>query len=325
VKVYLKELVFTENDDNDKAKFKIVENQGANKLDIILGLKLPGVGNIIDSIIKKVRNDVVRYYKANEKTLRVYLEEENKIKEKEKQYNKFLKAYNSYTFVELDKNTLISKIEANKFEAFEFYELFLEDYYLLFIKTNIDKDKKNNNDNEKKEDNIDYISLKKILKLIVQLKNFPDNKDEEPVKNAANIINWVESYSNEIGNILQMFCKLNKRIKNLYGQMEDIINNKKIKYEISERCPKYYPTVNEALFFGIESILKILTSNEDIYLNLINNEKELNNFLNIIREISQRALKMEYNLKLFSKEVYSLREILLIIDCYIAKKKTHIR
>ena len=163
VKVYLKELVFTENDDKDKAKFKIVENPGAYKLDIILGLKLPGVGNIIDSIIKKVRNDVVRYYKANEKTLRVYLEEENKIKEKEKKYNQFLKAYNSYTFVELDKNTLISKIATNKFETFEFYELFLEDYYLLFIKNNIDKDKKNDNNNEKKEDNIDYISLKKII------------------------------------------------------------------------------------------------------------------------------------------------------------------
>jgi hypothetical protein len=159
-----------------------------------------------------------------------------------------------------------------------------------------------------------------MLKLIVKLK-FDDNNENNIVKNTTNTINWVECYSNEIAIILEMFSKLNKIVKNLYNKIEGLINDGKIKYESSERCPDNMAIVNKALFLGMESIIKILTSREEIYINIINDEKKLNNVLNIIKEIMQSALKLDYNLSLFSKEVFSLREILLIIDCYISNKK----
>ena len=102
---------------------------------------------------------------------------------------------------------------------------------------------------------------KKLIKNILGEKNIPNNN----LHLLATIINWVESYSEEITILQQIFLKLNMKIPELYEQIEDIINSEQIKYEISERNPEYISIVNKIFFLSLDSILRIITSKSEIY------------------------------------------------------------
>jgi hypothetical protein len=54
---------------NEKKKFEIIEKPGMNEINIIFGLKLPGVKPIISSVVKKFKNHTNKYRK-NEDSLR---------------------------------------------------------------------------------------------------------------------------------------------------------------------------------------------------------------------------------------------------------------
>jgi len=71
----------------------------------------------------------------------------------------------------------------------------------------------------------------------------------------------------------------------------------------------------------MESVLKVITSDEKVYLNLINNGEKFVVLINTNKEIFQLALKIEANLGLYSREVFSLQELLKITDCLFANKK----
>ena len=298
-----------------------------NEINIILGLKLPGVKSIISSIIKKIKNEILRRYKSNENSLRGRIDE-NKIDIRIKSYKKKLKAYNEAIVLELDKSNIISKVANDKDSSNEFFDLFLEDYYILFIDKYLNKtkaiiDKEENADNkEDKKNKIDYYNIKQFLKFIIK-KRIESNEifqENEPIKMAASTINWIESYSLEISNVIEMFYKLNKYVDNLFILIKDIINKNEIKYEISKRSREYTSIVNKPLFYSMESILKV-TTKDLIYKNLIKSPKDLSKLLKFNREIFQLALKMEGNYDLFSKEVYSLQEIIIIFEYLILHKK----
>ena len=306
--------------------YQIVEKPGMNDINIILGLKLPGVKSIISSIIKKIKNEILRRYKSNENSLRGRIDE-NKIDSRIKSYKKKLKVYNEAISLELDKSNIISKITNDKDSKNKFFDLFLEDYYILFIDKYLNKtkaiiDKEENADNKEETKNkIDYYNIKQFLKFIVK-KRIESNEifqENEPIKMTASTINWIESYSLEISNVIEMFYKLNKYVDNLFTLIKDIINNNEIKYEISKRS-EYTSIVNKPLFYSMESILKV-TTKDLIYKNLIKSPKDLSKLLKFNREIFQLALKMEGNYDLFSKEVYSLQEIIIIFEYLILHKK----
>ena len=336
--IYLNELDFTDNEDEKKEEIEkekekkngIIEKPGMNEINIILGLKLPGITSIISILIKKFKNEISRIYKKNENFLRESYSEQE-VESKKKIYIKKLKMCNNSMFVELDKNELISKITKDEYEKNEFFDMFLDDFYTLFIDKNLNKKKatiegkniyRKINDIDNK---IDYNSIKKFLKLIIKKRMEPNKifKEDNPIKIAASSLNWIESYELDITNILEMFSKLNKIIDNLYQQIKEIFNKNKIKYEVSKRSKEYKSIVNEPLFYGMESILKV-TTNEQIYIDLINNKNKFSKLININKEILQLALKMEANYDFYSKEVYSLQEILLIIDCLDSNKKLNI-
>ena len=332
--IYLRELSVTNDDEEDEEKNKnekdkkneIIEKPGMNEINIILGLKLPGIKPIISSFIKKFKNEIARSYKRNENILRDYIPQKM-IETKKLAYKDKLKIYNDAMFVELDKNNIISEVAKDEFEKNEFFDLLLEDFYILFIDKNLNKKKENidNNNNDAENDiknQLDYNSIKKFLKLITK-KRLESNdifKEDNLIKSTASTINWIESYENDISNILEMFSKLNIIIDNLYDQIEQIINKEQIKYEVSKRSKEYKSIVNKPLFYAMESILKV-TSKEKIYIDLINNQEKFWKLININREILQLALKMEANYDLYSKEVYSLQEIILIIDCLHSNNK----
>ncbi len=149
-------------------------------------------------------------------------------------------------------------------------------------------------------------------------KNFNNYINEmENIELFANNINWIESYSEEITLLQEIFLKLSMKIPDFYEQIEIIIKKKQITYETSDRNPKYTSIVNEAFFLSLDSILRIITSNKEVY-NLISD-----NFLDLIstkKEVLQDALKLENNLLLKSKEVFSLQEILKLINAFYLNK-----
>ena len=315
--IYLEKLIIFENNEERNKKY-IIEEQEKNKLDIILGLKLPGFKAIINSIIKRFRNEFMNQYRKYENTLRDDLDE-YEIESKKQEYFSHIKIYNHIITIEIEKNEIISEIlkENNIYIKEELFDLFLKDYYFLFIETNLKNINKENNKND-----IDYESVREFLAFLVELRNNSEKefKETDVIRNVANIINWVETYSEEITIILNIFSKLNKIISNLFEQIKKIINNNKIKYEVSERNQPYKSIVNKLIFLGIDSILKVVTSNEQIYINLKDNKEKLSQLIDINKEILQQALRIQNNLMLFSKEIYSLEEFLSLYDCFKSNK-----
>jgi hypothetical protein len=60
----------TLNDD----KIRIVEQPRANKIDIMLGLKLPGLKPIFNRLVKYIRDNIIKKFWNNENSLRNYFE-----------------------------------------------------------------------------------------------------------------------------------------------------------------------------------------------------------------------------------------------------------
>ena len=113
---------------------------------------------------------------------------------------------------------------------------------------------------------------------------------------------------------------LTNYVKNINGIIEQYIIDDLLIYENSERCKEYTAKVNKALFLGFEALLKIITSKKELYLGLIG-KKEFSTFINMNKEILNQVSKFNINLKLYSKELLSLQEILGIIDCLNANGK----
>ena len=299
----------SEIDNKDNIKYeqqKIFEEREVNEINIILGLKLPGINSVITQIIKYFKKEIFKPYRIQEDNLRAFIELDE-IEEKVNKYRHKLSVFNNNTFIELNKNITLCKIinNYNYFEKSEFYKLFLEDYYTLFIQKIFRRN--NYKENINKIDKNNYYEIKKMLKLIIKIRNNCE-RDEE-LRNIASLINWIECYSIEIGNILNMFSKLNSIIYILYDEIEKIINNNEIEYAIPNKRQEYtdYTSiVNKALFYGMESILKVITSNEYIYDKLIKEEEKFKKFMNVIKEIYEIFSILNNNLFLYSKEIYSL-------------------
>ena len=286
-----------------------------------MGFKLPGMKSIIYSIIKLFKNKIFYSYKLNEDYLKSNIEDED-INNKINIYKEKLATFNDIIIIELKKNNLLSKIIDDK-NINEFFELFSEDYYMIFIDKFLKKFRINIIEGVKnKKNEIDFDSIKKMLKFMVQLRNDSNDilKELDKIKQIINSINWIEFYSSDISNILLIFSKLNLFIEDLHDKIYEMINNKKIKYEISTKYKKYTSIIYKPHFLVIESILKVITSNENIYLKLINRFEEFLDLINVIKEFLQMTMKFEIKLDLYSKEILSLKNLLIITDCLISKK-----
>ena len=309
IDIYLDNFTFEKKGTNQKEReeenqkiINIVEELGANKIDIILGLQLPGMFPIISSIVKKCRNDIIKKYLINESNLRKFIADEGEIQNEKEEYEKKLKDLNNKLFIELDKNDKINcVISMGEHEKGEFIDLFLEDYYTIFIHNNLTNYIKSLGNNK-----FDLSELKEILKFLVN-QNKDNIKQNHDLETLAKIINWIETYSIEITYILKTYVMLGNYIDGIYNKMEGFVKDDIIIYEINEKCPEYTSIVNKALFNGFESILKV---SEELYLN----QKDISKIINMNKEILSQMNKFNLNLKLFSKELLTLQEIVEIIN-----------
>ena len=314
----------------DDGKIKLVKGEGTNNIDIIFGINTPGIKTSFDRILKSVKDNIVKKYRKNEDVLRMYLED-IEIEEAKKNYFKVLKDLDISLINLINREDhLINIINNNQIENEELYNLIIDDYYTIFINKTLKKtNNKRNKKRNKKGKNFDFENInidenKKFLKLITNLRNeiittnFKDySNDNGIIIKLAKEINWLESYTNEITIIQQIFSKLGMKIIDFYEQIEKVIKDKEIKYEISKRNPEYTSIVNEAFFLSLDSILRIITCKNEIYD--IPNE-DFFELINVNKEVLQNSLQMENNLNMRSKEVFSLQQILKLIDAFYSNK-----
>ena len=332
-KIYLKNLNYNDG------LIRVTEMPKANNINIILGLNLPGLKPILDRIIKTVRDEICNKYYQNEINLR---ESQNIGKELENDkiiYYEELARYNNSTLIEIEKEELLHLIEnyyiKNENGLYIFYYILLNDYYTLYINNNFYKSNNNirndniiRNDNNNQNENIienneendenkeNSENIKKFLKLLVNLKNkYSKNDNLDQIQMLANTINWLESYESEITILLKMFSKLNNIVPEILNEINNIILSRLINYEISDRNPEFTSIVNKVFFMGMESLLRVITFKIDKIF-----EKSEDNFFtlfqNTIKEVLQDAMQLNTNLNLYSKEVYSLQEIIDLIEAF---------
>ena len=324
-KYYLDQVIFNDG------KIKVTEKFLSNKLDITFGLNIPGIKPVFDKILSSVRENILKLYRNNENLLRNYLEDDE-IQETIKKYYDDLVMHNNSLVNIINKEQqlmdIMQIISVNQEEKNKIYDLLSNDYYTLFLSNCLNKKKNKKEEEEDKlliVDNID--NNKMFLNLMTNLRankikeNLEENNENDIIKHLAENINWIESYNEEISSLQQMFLKLSLKIPEFYEQLETIINQKQIVYEVSLRNPEYTSIINETFFLSLDSILRIITSKEDIY------DLPQDDFFDLIntnREVLQSALELEANLNLRSKEVFSLQEILKLINAFYMNKLANI-
>ena len=111
--------------------------------------------------------------------------------------------------------------------------------------------------------NVDYKINEKIfsfLKLIVKVKlsknHSPNYEFENTLEEFIKIILFTQGYRKDIKNLFDTFIDVQKYCENIEELMIKIMNEDKIRYEISERNKKYSKIVNISFFNIIESLLK---------------------------------------------------------------------
>ena len=282
-----------------------------NKITLLIGLKLPAIKYILGCFRTYIKNNLSEEYLELEKELkyitqdedeRKYMKQVNDCKTKIKNIQKNLET-------EIIKNELFMKLieSANEHQddSLQFYELLINDYYLLFLSDSL------NDINELYENNnlIDYISL---LKKMIYIRFNTGNEGEEvdPIKSFARKMLWLESNNEYISIILNIYRKLSSQEKYLCNKIEGIIEKKEIKYEISQRSPAHTEEINAPFFFILESLLKIIITDYEIYETL--KPENFYDFINSLKEINQNALRIFDELFIYSKEVYSIKEFLEI-------------
>ena len=272
VESYLENLIYNDG------KTNIVKQIGTNEVNIIFGFKIPGIKIIFDKIFVSTKENILKEYIDNENELRNYLDEEEIEEVKEKYFKKLSSLNNSmYNIIyNQEKLKIIINIFKNDEEQEkEIYKLIENDYYFYFLNKNLNKlkDKKGKEEEAQKDqnnfpylidlfdNNIRYFDLMfKIRNDIINPNLKEENIPNNNIYKLAKIINWLESYSEEISSLEQIFLKLSLKIPELIETIENNISSGQIKYEISERNPEYTSIVNKVFFLCLDSLLRILTS-----------------------------------------------------------------
>ena len=288
---------------NTQMTGKFTKKIKKNNLTILLGFKLPGIRYLLNCFRAYVNSGLTERYYQKEKEIRFISQEDEDYMKEVDDCKIGINNINKNMETEINKSELFQKLKeckASSEDIKKFFGWLLDDYYLLFL-SNILQIKKSFNDIE------DY---KNILKKMVNIRFGDGMEGNDPIKDLAKIMIWLESNNQFISIILDIYQKLSIQEKNLFNKIEKIIDNKEVQYEISKRSPQFTEQVNSSFFLIIESLLKIITSDYDIYKNLKN--EEFYDFINSLKIIVQNSLKLFNELAIFPKEVFTIQEFLVI-------------
>ena len=280
-------------------------NMKNNQINLLLGLKLPAMKNIINNIRLHLKSNISEKYFNNEDYIRII--DENQFFEEENKIHNFLNKNRKHVEIEIKKQEIFEKIEEMKHTNIrdydQFYELLMEDYYLIFLSEIAPNFKNCYNYLE------DY---KNILKKMVSLRfeNDINIYEYKPIEVFSKKILWLESYSGIISIILNIYKDILVYKADIYKDFNKIMDENEIQYEISNRSPKKNEEINSPFFFILESLLKILTSDYDLYEKI--EKQKFYDFIKLLKTMQENISKIFNELSIHSKEIHTIEEFLNI-------------
>ena len=307
----IKLLIETYVENVDYSQVKVGKNMKNNKLQLLMGLKTPGIYSLLDSFSKYIKSNLKNKYSNAEKDVLFLIQDDPNFDRELSKYNNKIKDCQRIAEIELLKNKFFEKINElenrDQRETHEFFELLMNDYYLIFLSKNLP------NLNEFYQ-NIDY--YKNLINLMLG-QRFNTEQDEEekelnPIKDTAKKILWIETYSQNISILLNIYKKLSEFEEdgNLFNKIEQLIEDKEIILEEDDKRNPYYTKYIKSPFYYISESLLRLSINK-INTNELKEEK-FYDFINLIKTISKDILTIYDDLLIYSKENYTINEFLEI-------------
>ena len=173
----------------------------------------------------------------------------------------------------------------------------LRDYFKIFLIKSYNKD---------------LSQIEDLIFLLVN-KRFSEKK-EDIFEDICYKILWVESNSEIIFKLIDIYNYLSEYIRDLLNEIKKIIDSGIVSYEVSERSPKNKKEANEAIYLIFESML-ILILNNELITNKEENQVKFFQFLQTAKQLYDIANQIELNLILFSKHIFTIFVFLAIINC----------
>ena len=312
---YSLDMSFDEIKNEDNVKF--INEIGYNSVEILLGIQIPGIKQIVENIILYINNreyddsSLAEELLKNENDLRNFddeEEDENIKKSIEKSIEKNIERNQNNLYNYLKSIPLFKKIiidldsnDCQKEEAIKFYNMLYDDYLLIFLANNFDLALT-------KEFNYELIeNWKNLIKRLVKHRFGDYNKDikiDDIFNKITRDILYIESNKKYIILVLLIYQKLTF-IQLLNEKMNRIIEQNEIKYECgSKRSPIESKKVNECFFIFTESMIKIILMENNLYNKVGEN---VLGFTNKIKEIYHYASQLDFELNLFSKELSNIK------------------
>ena len=303
----IKKLIELYLENLDISNVNIKPNKNENKLSITLGLRLPGIFPLIKIFRQYVKDEIKFEFFDTERCIKFYLNpDRNEFHEKLQEYENELKNYFKSTEIEIGKNPIFKKlIELNKEfqnDFDEFITLLLEDYYLIYLSEII---------NDIKDSYKNIKEYNKILKKMIFLRYESDNEGGkiEPFKSFVMKLIWLESYSQHITILISIYKRISLYENNLFDKVEKLLNEDQIKFDLDERKnPEYTQIYLKPFYFILESLLRIIITDFNLYNNL--KDQKFYDFINVLKTISKDGLNLTEDLKIYSKEIFTIQQFL---------------
>ena len=347
IKNYINDFISNiNNEENLKFNWTNMNLNNSVEINIIYDIKFPFCQKIVKNLYSFVQNNIASKFLEKETFFIITIIDEQNLKNEIDDYWKTINKLEDKLANEIyknKKNKIVFDILNSNDE--ELISNFFEDCFYYFIQKN-DKFKLNyknlsqllnllvqlrlksriNNELNINENTIElHKSFMDLIKREWNIDN--DEKKEEDIyindmkvnnnsiyyKIFISIIIFLQSYSNEIYIIMELYNFLLNNMPTLYDDIVSLIINKKISMENSKRN-SYYNKINKYCFFYIiESICKILK--ERLFEELIVNRDSnlLIKYFMSVHYLGQNIFKLDRRFLLFSKEIFSLDIIMKII------------
>ena len=270
-----------------------------NKLNIILFIKVPYICKniIIGNLFKYLKEEIIFNYSNNEAKLIEVIRDNSLIEETIKDYYTKLNQLNENIYIKILNQEMIKDLifSNDKYLITSLYH----DFILLFLLEN--KKFENGKDYpdfyrlidillqlrflNTQEDNFAFANKNKTISLLkindlLFVNNINDKNKNRTGLMISKILGFLFGYQNEIYTILEIFSYIKKYIPNLINIFEEIIINKEVANEISERNPDYCRIVKESFFIVYESLLHSIIKQYNKYSVLQQNKSVINNEIN---------------------------------------------
>ena len=284
-----------------------------NNVEIYNDFKIPKSKSFLEKIIQYVNSDMIKRKKDSlvdvEQSLRKNLSGE-KIGKAIKDYTDKIKRFEENLKIEINKYDIFKAV-FNQNNA-ELKIILMEDYLKYYIVIYSEKNNVNYLLNEK---------LLSFLKLIIKARLSDSHnhlyKFNGSLQEFIKIILFTQVYINEIKCFLDIFIEVHKYCENIEDLMIQILDEGKIRYEISERNKDYTGVVNINFFNIMEALIRAIL----LYSIELNKKDKIKFYelLYALPSIEANLQKVNKKFILYSKEIYNIRTIIKIDEAYKSK------